>query len=159
MVSTRFNYVTSSAKLSLARWVRRHGTDLPRHWPLQSISGTCHLGNTCWQFATATPLGASTQSSWTKEAELMSWLFLERRGGGHQMACFLVKWPLTRVVIAYLIVASAIGTAPAQTAAAILAESARLPWLKNWSRAEPLLSKAEERCTAACDERHAFCGT
>ena len=36
------------------------------------------------------------------------------------------------------------------------AEADRLAWLKNWSRAEPLFSKAEEMFTAAGDERNAL---
>ena len=55
-----------------------------------------------------------------------------------------------------LILASAIGNARAQTAADVLAEADRLAWLKNWSRAEPLFSKADEMFTAAGDERNAL---
>jgi len=63
---------------------------------------------------------------------------------------------ISRLAIAVVIVASAIGNAHAQTATDILAEADRLAWLKNWSRAEPLFSKAEEMFTAAGDERNAL---
>ena len=63
---------------------------------------------------------------------------------------------ISRLAIAVVIVASAIGNAHAQTATDILAEADRLAWLKNWSRAEPLFSKADEMFTAAGDERNAL---
>ena len=105
----------------------------------------------------------------------MSWLFVKRQGRGNPTACSLVNWPTTlsrastrpkgqtapihelaRVVIALLILATAIGDARAQTVADVLAEADRLAWLKNWSRAEPLFSKADEMFTAAGDERNAL---
>jgi CHAT domain-containing protein len=63
---------------------------------------------------------------------------------------------ITRLAMALVTFASAIGNAHAQTAADILAEADRLAWLKNWSRAEPLFSKAAEMFTAAGDERNAL---
>ena len=60
------------------------------------------------------------------------------------------------LAIPLVILASAIGNAHAQTAADMLAEADRLAWLKNWSRAEPLFSKADEMFTAAGDERNAL---
>ena len=106
----------------------------------------------------------------------MSWLFVKRQGRGDPTACSLVNWPtklsqassrakedhtaaihdLTSLAISLLILASAIGNAHAQTAADMLAEADRLAWLKNWSRAEPLFSKADEMFTATGDERNAL---
>src|ERR1017187_8191140 len=63
---------------------------------------------------------------------------------------------ITRLAMALVTFASAIGNAHAQTAADMLAEADRLAWLKNWSRAEPLFSKAAEMFTAAGDERNAL---
>jgi CHAT domain-containing protein len=94
---------------------------------------------------------------------------------GHRVAGSPLNWPtkrrasprpgvkrptgiheITRLAIALVIVASAIGNAHAQTAADLLAEADRLAWLKNWSRAEPLFSRAEEMFSAAGDERNAL---
>ena len=94
---------------------------------------------------------------------------------GHRVAGSPLNWPtksrasprpgvkrtagiheITRLAIALVILASAIGNAHPQTAADLLAEADRLAWLKNWSRAEPLFSKADEMFTAAGDERNAL---
>jgi hypothetical protein len=63
---------------------------------------------------------------------------------------------ITRLAISLVLFAAAIGNAQAQTGADLLAEADRLAWLKNWSRAEPLFSKADEMFTAAGDERNAL---
>src|SRR6476646_6630841 len=106
----------------------------------------------------------------------MGWLFVRLQRRGDRMLRCRINWrsksPLcpfrtevghaatihriSRVAIAVVIVASAIGNAHAQTAADVLAEADRLAWLKNWSRAEPLFSKADEMFTAAGDERNAL---
>src|ERR1035441_6971827 len=106
----------------------------------------------------------------------MGWLFMRLQGRDDPVAGSPVNWPskssrasprpevdhtaaiheITRRAIALVILASAIGNAPAQTAGDLLAEADRLAWLKNWSRAEPLFSKAGEMFTAAGDERNAL---
>jgi CHAT domain-containing protein/predicted negative regulator of RcsB-dependent stress response len=106
----------------------------------------------------------------------MDWAFTQLQRGGDRMAGPNVDWPrrssralplpevdyaaaiqeITMLAIFLVIVASAIGNAHAQTAADILAEADRLAWLKNWSRAEPLFSKAEAVFTAAGDDRNAL---
>jgi hypothetical protein len=78
----------------------------------------------------------------------MSRLFMRLQGRGDH--------DITRLAIALVILASAIGNAHAQTASDILAEADRLAWLKNWSRAEPLFSRAAEMFAAAGDERNAL---
>ena len=62
----------------------------------------------------------------------------------------------TKLGIPLVILACVIGHAQAQTASDVLAEADRLAWLKNWSRAEPLFSKAEQLFAAAGDERSAL---
>ena len=62
----------------------------------------------------------------------------------------------TKLGIPLVILACVIGHAQAQTAWDVLAEADRLAWLKNWSRAEPLFSKAEQLFAAAGDERSAL---
>jgi len=105
----------------------------------------------------------------------MCWLFMRLQGRDDPEAGSPVNWPnrssrasprpeedhaaiheITGLAIALVILASAIGNAHAQTAADMLAEADRLAWLKNWSRAEPLFSKADEMFTAAGDERNAL---
>jgi hypothetical protein len=93
----------------------------------------------------------------------MCWLFMRLQSRDDPEAGSPVNWPnrssrasprpeedhttaiyeITRLAIALVILASAIGNAHAQTAADMLAEADRLAWLKNWSRAEPLFSKAD----------------
>src|SRR5947209_2418692 len=106
----------------------------------------------------------------------MGWLFVRLQGRGDRMVASPINrrsqspqstpprevedaapiHRVSRLVIAVVIVASAVGNAYAQTAADMLAEADRLAWLKNWSRAEPLFSKAEEMFAAAGDERNAL---
>src|SRR4029077_1177998 len=47
-------------------------------------------------------------------------------------------------------------TAHAQSAPELLAEADRLAWLKNWTKAEPLFSKAEQMFASSGDEREAL---
>ena len=63
---------------------------------------------------------------------------------------------ITRLTIALALFTSATGDAQAQPATDLLAEADRLAWLKNWSRAEPLFSRAAEMFSAAGDERNAL---
>ena len=44
----------------------------------------------------------------------------------------------------------------AQSATELLAEADRLAWLKNWTKAEPLFSKAEQMFASSGDERDAL---
>src|SRR5215471_20372645 len=83
----------------------------------------------------------------------MGWLFMRLQGRDDRVPG---SPELTGFAIALIVLASAIGNAHAQTAADVLAEADRLAWLKNWSRAEPLFSEAEELFTAAGDERNAL---
>src|SRR2546421_729407 len=57
-----------------------------------------------------------------------------------------------------LLVIGAAGShvARAQTAADLVAQADRLAWLKNWARAEPLFSRAEQMFLAAGDQRNAL---
>src|SRR5438270_352643 len=106
----------------------------------------------------------------------MGWLCMRFQGRGDRVAGSPANWPsksarpspraevdhtaaiheITTLGIALVILASATGNAHAQTAADVLAEADRLAWLKNWSRAEPLFSKADEMFTAVGDERNAL---
>src|SRR5437016_3364044 len=106
----------------------------------------------------------------------MGWLFVRLQSRGNRMVGSRINWRskspqssprpevedtaaihrISRLVIALVIAASAVGNACAQTAMDMLAEADRLAWLKNWSRAEPLFSKAEQMFTAAGDERNAL---
>jgi CHAT domain-containing protein/tetratricopeptide (TPR) repeat protein len=106
----------------------------------------------------------------------MGWLYMRLRGRGDRVAVSHVNWlskssrasprpevdhwasvhRITGLAISFVIMATAIVNAHAQTAADMLAEADRLAWLKNWSRAEPLFSKAEEMFTAAGDQRNAL---
>jgi tetratricopeptide (TPR) repeat protein len=106
----------------------------------------------------------------------MDWLSMSFRSRGDRVAGSPVNWPrkssrassrpevdhtaaiheITSIAITLIIVASGIGNAHAETAADMLAEADRLAWLKNWSRAEPLFSKADEMFTTAGDERNAL---
>lgn len=63
---------------------------------------------------------------------------------------------ITGLAISVIIVATAIVSVHAQTGADMLTEADRLAWLKNWTRAEPLFSKAEEMFSAAGDQRNAL---
>ena len=106
----------------------------------------------------------------------MGWLYMRLRGRGDRVAVSHVNWlskssrasprpevnhwasvhRITGLAISFVILATAIVNAHAQTAADMLAEADRLAWLKNWSRAEPLFSKAEEMFTATGDQRNAL---
>src|ERR1019366_838389 len=141
----------------------------------RSISATCHLGITSWRSAAEPPPGASTRSFWTNKEGTMGCRLMRHQIRGHRVAGSPLDWPtkrrasprpgvkrttgiheITGLAIALVILASAIGNAHAQTAADLLAEADRLAWLKNWSRAEPLFSRAEEMFSAAGDERNAL---
>ena len=88
---------------------------------------------------------AGSPLNWPTKSRASPQPGLKRTAGIHE---------ITRLAISLVILASVIGMAHAQTAADLLAEADRLAWLKNWSRAEPLFSRAEEMFSAVGDERN-----
>jgi len=72
-----------------------------------------------------------------------------------RMAQTTFTWRVQALVVALTWISSFIALpAYAQSATELLAEADRLAWLKNWTKAEPLFSKAEQIFASSGDERN-----